>query len=36
MLKGRLCEVNDNLIFPQCWLVTQENKELGKVDRIFS
>lgn len=36
MLKRRLCEVNDNLIFLQCWLVEQENTELEKVDRIFS
>lgn len=36
MLKRLLCEVNDNLIFPQRWLAAQENKELEEVDRIFS
>jgi hypothetical protein len=36
MLKRRLCEVSDNLIFPQCWVAAQENKELEKADRILS
>lgn len=31
MLKRSLCEVNDNLIFPQCWLVAQEKKNWGKL-----
>lgn len=36
MLKRRLCEVNDNLIFPQCSVAAQENKELEKAEGILS